>query len=123
MRLEDKLQIAIVDLLKFKALPSTIYYHVPNGIPCSARVGARFKAMGMVAGVPDLCVIIAGGQAGFIEIKAPKGGLSLEQRLFRDRCLQLSIPHHIVRSLGEAERVLWAMGALKGPAPQVRSAA
>lgn len=58
-------------------------YHTPNGGSRSKAEAARFKAMGVKAGVPDLFLPAAyGGYHGlYIEMKRRKGGkLSAEQK-------------------------------------------
>ena len=61
------------------ALPdNAVYFHTPNA-PRNKVTGARLKAMGMKAGVPDLCIIYR-GDVLFVELKAPKGRLSPAQK-------------------------------------------
>lgn len=70
---------------QFPALRGLLF-HIPNGGNRSMREGATFKAIGVVAGIPDLmlCVPVStysNSSAGpihalFIEMKAEKGKLS-----------------------------------------------
>lgn len=71
---EDDLQIALVDHL-FYNYQTHVWYHVPNGGKRNAREAARFKRMGVVAGVSDLILDEPrGGYHGLrIELKAKKG--------------------------------------------------
>ena len=58
-------------------------YHIPNGGKRRRTEAARFKALGVKAGVPDLCLPVPkGGYHGlYIEMKRQEGGkLSKEQR-------------------------------------------
>ena len=58
-------------------------YHIPNGGKRRRIEAARFKAMGVKAGVPDLCLPVPkGGYHGlYIEMKRQEGGkLSKDQR-------------------------------------------
>ena len=58
-------------------------YHIPNGGKRRRTEAARFKAMGVKAGVPDLCLPVPkGGYHGlYIEMKRQEGGkLSKDQR-------------------------------------------
>lgn len=50
-----------------------LMFHIPNGGKRTAVEAARFKAMGVVAGVPDLFLALPGnGYHGmFIEVKKP----------------------------------------------------
>lgn len=112
--MEDLIHEAIVQLLRFKADPRTIYLHVPNGIPCTKIVGARFKRLGMLAGAPDLLVIPPGGLACFLEVKSPAGTLSEAQVAFKARCEAAGVPYAVVRSSMQAETQLALWGALRG---------
>ena len=54
----------------------TLLYHVPNGGSRNKAEAGRFRAEGVKAGVPDLCLPVArGGYHGlYIELKRKKGG-------------------------------------------------
>lgn len=122
---EDALQRAVVQWLTL-AKPRCLWFHVPNGGARDAITGARLKAMGVRAGVPDLVFIWKGG-AGFIELKRPEdrcllaelsrpeGRLSASQRAFRDECAGLGVPYVVAMSLDEVVRALkeWGLVATK----------
>lgn len=59
-----------------------LLFHIPNGGSRSKREGAQFKAMGVKAGVPDLCLPVKRGEFGalWIEMKADNGKVSPEQQ-------------------------------------------
>lgn len=85
MRLEDQEQIALFEwanLMAIKYPELRLLYHIPNEGRRSAREGARLKAMGLKAGVPDLCLPVARGgfHALYIELKAPKNGRTTEHQ-------------------------------------------
>ena len=109
---EFKTHAAIVQVLRFNAWPEVIWYHVPNGNKLSPRTAGFNKMLGVLAGVPDLCFDIA-GCCHYLEIKAPKGRLSDEQRAFQNLCLETQRPHAVVYSLDEAIAVLSRWGVLK----------
>lgn len=55
---EDDLQIACFTWLMVQ-YPRVLAFHVPNGGNRSKREGGRFKAMGVLAGVPDILIVTA----------------------------------------------------------------
>ena len=58
---ESKIQqVAIMEI--WNKLPQTrlCLFHVPNGMFSNAREGAKFKAQGVISGVPDLVFIWQG---------------------------------------------------------------
>jgi hypothetical protein len=63
--------------------------------------GAMNKAMGVVAGVADMCYLKPEGQTCFIEWKTETGKQSPEQVKFQQLCLSLGHEYHIVRSEAE----------------------
>ena len=73
------LQRAVVEHLRWRARPGVWWCHLANGgwrSPIEAKI---FKALGVVAGAPDL-LIVAAGRAYFLELKAPRGRVSSAQR-------------------------------------------
>lgn len=52
---EDNLQIACVNWFRLQ-YPKRVIYAVPNGGKRSKAEAGRFKAMGVLAGVSDLCI-------------------------------------------------------------------
>lgn len=53
-----------------------LMYHIPNGGKRGKAEAARFKAQGVKAGVPDICLPVARGKYHglYIELKRVKGG-------------------------------------------------
>lgn len=71
---EDTEQMGVIDWAQWNMgrFPELkLLFHVPNGGKRNAREAARFKAMGVKAGVPDLCLPVPmNGFAGlYIEMK------------------------------------------------------
>ena len=60
------------------------FYHIPNGGRRNAIEGAKFKAMGVKPGIPDICVIVAknGYHGLYIELKRKTGGDVSEMQKF-----------------------------------------
>lgn len=79
--LEDNLQIACVKWFRLQ-YPNILVHHSPNGGRRDAREGARFKAMGTLAGFPDLFIPYPNKffNGLFIELKSDKGVLSDNQK-------------------------------------------
>jgi hypothetical protein len=85
-RPEEALQRAAVTYLRLlEKRGKLLFYHPPNGGRRSKSEGARFKAAGVKPGVSDLAFVLPGGQAAFIELKAPGGRLSPSQKDFIER--------------------------------------
>ena len=83
--LEDKEQIALITwvrLMQAKHPEMAMVYHCPNGGHRDIRTAAKFKAMGVKAGVWDIFLPIP--MPGlFIEMKVGKGRLTPQQADFR----------------------------------------
>ena len=74
---EQQEQIAVINWLR--AQPGILWFHVPNERHCSAREGARLKALGVRSGVPDLIIptpppAMPGKHGTFLEMKRREGG-------------------------------------------------
>lgn len=100
MRPEDKLQRSIVDFVRV-ASPTAFIFSIPNGGKRSEAEGNMLKLTGMVPGIPDLCVIMPGGQAFFMEVKTEKGPSKKAQNDLRAHFADMKIPSVIVRSLDD----------------------
>ena len=80
-RPEQNLQIACVRWFRMQ-YPNVLIHHSPNGGARSKVEGAIFKAMGTVAGFPDIIIPCAkyGYHGLFIEMKSPGGKMSDNQK-------------------------------------------
>lgn len=108
-RAEEAVHVAIKEWLEL-VLPTAIVIHVPNN-PRSATSGARLKRMGMIAGWPDLTVMLPEGARTFcLEVKAAKGALSPKQRAVHDLLTAKRIPVGVVRSIEEARSFIAGIG-------------
>lgn len=83
---EDEEQMAVISWAQMQLgrWPELQWlHHIPNGGKRGKVEAARFKAMGVKAGVPDLCLPVARGRYHglYIEMKRREGGrLSRDQR-------------------------------------------
>jgi hypothetical protein len=111
---EHELQVGIVTMIRAK-YRKVLVYAVPNGGARFIREAARLKVEGVLAGVPDLALVLPDGRAAFIEVKTPKGALQPEQKAFRDWALTNDIPWALARNIDDAIAALdhWLCG---GPA-------
>jgi hypothetical protein len=102
---EDDLQASVIALLRFRARSGVIFGHSPNGMPASARTGARFKRLGMKPGWADITIAVE-GRMHCLELKTATGRQSPEQRSFQLECEIGGVPYAVARSFEEAERIL-----------------
>lgn len=112
---EAKLQKACVRWFRLQH-PNLLLFHVPNGGRRDAREGAKFKAMGVLAGIPDLfldypCGMYHGLR---IELKAGKGKTTESQQAMLDTYEQNGYKTAIVRSFEEFKETV--TNYLKGKA-------
>jgi hypothetical protein len=102
---EEQLHRAVWKYLRW-ALPDEAFaYHPANGGKRSRKVAARMSALGVVAGVPDLAVVYR-GRAMFIELKARRGALSLDQKHVHQVLSHCGAPVMLCRSVEEVEAQL-----------------
>lgn len=80
-----------------------VTHHSPNGGRRSLTEGARFKAMGVKAGFPDLFIYEArGGHHGLaLELKTTAGRQSPQQRQWQRELEGRGYRYAVVRSLEE----------------------
>ena len=56
-----------------------VVFHIANGGSRDAREASNLKVQGVLAGVPDLCVVLPEGCIIWIEMKAKDGRVSVAQ--------------------------------------------
>lgn len=120
---EYELQKAVVQVLRLSAAPGIFWAAIPNGEYRHDRTAARLKAMGVIAGSPDMFLIVAGIAHG-IELKAPGGRQSPEQKAVEAAWNRAGGFYHLVTGIDSALAVLREIGALSSRrAPAERRAA
>jgi len=82
---EHQEQKALITWAKFESgrIPElALLFAIPNGGHRNKATAGKLKAEGVKAGVPDLCLPVACGKYHglFIELKAPKGRVTDDQR-------------------------------------------
>lgn len=109
---EDDIQKQIIGWAKHKKVNgkplSELIHHSPNGGQRHIVTATRFKAMGTLAGFPDLFVFIArGGFNGlFIELKAAKGVVSENQKVMLERLDKQGYKTAICYGFDEAKQAI-----------------
>src|SRR5579872_6481774 len=106
---EARVQAAIVEWIRTIA-PDFLVFHPANGGWRTKAEAARFKWLGVVAGIPDLVMIGRDGAAYFLEIKAEGGSLSEAQREMRDRLTAMRVPYAVAKSIDDTRRALAIWG-------------
>ena len=80
------------------------FFHPANGGGRSRVEAKIFNGLGVRPGVPDLVLLIPGGRAAFIELKAGAGRLSAAQVAFKMQVETLGFRYAECRSVDEVER-------------------
>jgi hypothetical protein len=118
---ESTFQITLVALLRWALRPDVLMRHTPNGEHRDRRIGAKLRAMGVLAGVADLqfdfaeidelgrkcrCVL-------HLELKRFGGRQTAEQAAFQLAVKLLGDEYHVVHSVDEAIAILGERGLLR----------
>lgn len=106
---EAEIQAAIVEWVRTVA-PQVVIFAVPNGGLRSKSEAARLKWTGVLAGVPDLCLVLPGGRSAFWEVKAPGGRISPAQDAMFFRLGRMGAPVATMRSIEDARAELERLG-------------
>lgn len=101
-RPEEAIQKQVAEYLDW-ALPAGYrWLHIPNQRGTRSRwENQLLKAMGVKAGAADVLIFTPHGRFVWIELKAPKGILSEEQKDWRDWCRSIGAPWFLCRSLDD----------------------
>jgi len=118
---EGRIQIAIVEFVRWVA-PQVVIFHPANGGWRTTTEAARFKALGVLAGVPDLCLVLPHGRVAWWEVKADGGRLSPQQAAMISRMDESGHAVSIVRSIDDARIELALLGVETREAETARRA-
>jgi len=99
---EQDLQQAVMALLRRHARPEIIFTATANGDLRNKVVAVRLKHMGVLPGVPDICICLDGGMTGWLELKSKNGRLSPEQQGFGVKVMKLGHYWAVARTMQEA---------------------
>lgn len=106
---EEDLQMAVVKFLTHALGKDSMFFHPANGGYRHFTEARRLKGMGVVPGMPDLCVINGGRLIG-IELKSDIGRVSDVQAYCHDRLRRAGVPVAVCRSLDEVVAALVTAG-------------
>ena len=97
--LEDKIQLAIVQLVRY-TYPKSILFSIPNGGYRNLIEAKRMKGTGTLAGVSDL-IFLHNGKTIFIEVKTDKGKQTDYQKDFQLKVEKQGHLYVVVRSVDD----------------------
>jgi hypothetical protein len=118
---ELAIQIALADRLRLQAHRDVIWFHCPNGELRDARTAAKLRAMGTLAGVPDLTFIqritVLDGEVIvprilFLELKARGRKPTADQIAFAKRAEACGCTWKCADTVDEAVTILETYGIL-----------
>lgn len=103
---ETSLHLEVVRFLRVAWPSDLMFWHTPNGGLRNKAEAGKLKAMGVLAGVPDLLFVLPNAQLAGIELKTPGEELTPGQIEFRDRLTALKGGFATCRSVDEVEATL-----------------
>jgi hypothetical protein len=113
--LEHKFQARLVRDIR-RVNPAALFFAVPNSGYRHIYAATKFKAEGVVSGTPDLVFVLDSaaerGRVAFLELKAPKGSLSENQKIFRDRAYKAGAFWEFAKDFDTAWGVLAGWGVV-----------
>lgn len=102
--IEETLQAICVRWFDYQhARLSLFLFHVPNGGKRNVKEAARFKAMGVRPGVPDLLLILPNKNYHYLalELKVGKNTQTANQREYQHIITEAGGRYEVVRSLDD----------------------
>ena len=103
---EAALQRSVIQHLTWRARPGAFFFHVPLGGYRTCVEGAILKAIGTVAGVPDIICIFE-GRCYALELKAERGRVTDVQRVVHERLREagahVAVAHGVDQALAQLE--------------------
>ena len=113
---EDELQKLVASYLKIGLPDGSVFHHSPNSGTRHINFKMKLQGFGTQFGWPDLEIFCPNTPAIFIELKRakPRGKLSLNQALLRDRFQNLNLHWGLCRTLDEVVDFLSPLVPLKG---------
>ena len=81
------------------------FFHIPNGGYRNPREAAKFKAIGVTAGIPDMALVYQ-GNTHYFELKVGKNKLSEKQMRVHYEFGKQDIPVNMIYSLIDFKKVI-----------------
>lgn len=110
---EGQIQRSLVERWKLLGVPGSILAHIPNGGHREKAVAVELKALGVLAGMPDLLCASPGGGVFFIELKRHDGRTSVEQREIHERLRLAGADVFTVNGVDDAVALLEGRGVIR----------
>jgi hypothetical protein len=115
-RVEQNMQLAVVEHLRIRGVPGLLYWHTPQGAHYSSRVqGAIMKGLGTMPGVSDLLLLYM-RRFYALELKAPGEKPDKNQMAFLEAFWRHGGYAEYADNLDRAIEVLEEWGLLRGKA-------
>ncbi len=108
---EEDLHRAVWVMIQSEARADVVIFHPANGGARSKAEAGRMKAQGVVAGIPDLIVIVAGRAHG-LELKTQHGRISPAQKRMAEMFQCAGAEYDVARSVAGARMILARWGAI-----------
>lgn len=104
---EDRFQEACMNYIRY-VYPHILAFHVPNGGSRNIKEAAKFKRMGVMAGVSDIIILTPseGHNGAVLELKTTKGRVSKAQKEFMDKAEKNGYYTDIIRNHNDLSMAL-----------------
>ncbi len=109
---ENEIHKAVVNHLSIRGEPNVFWFHPANGGKRSWSQGKLFKALGVIAGVPDL-IFLKSARVYGLELKTLKGRLQPAQSACMEAMRASGAECAVARGLDEALVILECWGILR----------
>ena len=113
---EQKLQEKLRKFLASRLKPEIVWMASANGGYRDPHTAISLKSMGVLPGAPDLCFCLDNGRTGWIELKAPGGKLSPQQKGVAARLIRLNHFWGCAHSIKEAVDIMKPWNVFKAEA-------
>ena len=102
---EDRIQMEVIKFCRSTPALS-LAFHIENEGKEFIQQAVRAKRMGRLAGLPDICIPMAGGRVLWLELKTSTGRVSATQKDLHKKLIALGHTVEVAKGLKEAINVL-----------------